>query len=53
MPETAIIFAWMEDKSFLLSFKNHETTFLWREYVFKFGTGYPACSKTRASRNRY
>jgi hypothetical protein len=25
----------------------------WREYVFKFGTRYSACSKTRPSRNRY
>jgi hypothetical protein len=25
----------------------------WCEYIFKFGTEYPACSKTRASRSRY
>jgi hypothetical protein len=27
--------------------------FFWREYVFKIGTGYPACSKTRALRNQF
>jgi len=30
-----------------------EFWFFWREYVFKIGTGYPACSKTRASRNQF
>jgi hypothetical protein len=31
----------------------HSFIYFWPEHVFKIGTRYPACSKTRASRNQF